>query len=212
MRQVSSRHPHGTAPRPGARKLMSFLGQIDRIGPSKYFQSRWKFLSYGIGIGSLVMTVRGRSSGWDRVQTGSGVDATTVEDLLTMDEEIMASVSLIPTLQQSTKMITIAETQYRVGQGTFISVPRLCVNNIRPASSPVFEVVAEGRMDEFLAMLRSGQASLSDHDEYGASLLMVRTIPDALNNRVRRATDGIGPHPVRRHAARNLSVSDPIRR
>lgn len=158
------------------RKLMSFLGQIDRIGPSKVFQSRWKVLSYDIGIGSLVMTVRGRSSGWDRAQTRSGFDATTVEDLLMMDEQIMASVSLIPTLQQSTKMVTITETQYRVGQGTFISVPRLFVNNIRPASSPVFEVVARGRMDEFVAILRSGQASLRDHDEYGPSLLMVRAI------------------------------------
>ena len=156
-------------------------------------QSRWKVLSYGIGIGSLVMAVRGRSSGPDRAQTGSGCEATTVEDLLMMDEEIMASVSLIPALQQSTKMVTIAEMQYRVGQGTFISVPRLCVNNIRPASSPVFEAVAKGRMDEFLAILRSGQASLRDHDEYGASLLMVRNLPGALNNCLRRATNEAGP-------------------
>ena len=59
------------------------------------------------------------------------------------------------------------------GHGVFLSIPVLWVNNVVPADSPVFSVVKEGRLEEFMELLQDGRASLRDHDEYGASLLHV---------------------------------------
>jgi len=58
-------------------------------------------------------------------------------------------------------------------RGTYSAIPTLSINNILPFGSLVFTLVEQGRMTEFLEMLRSGKASLRDHDEYGASLLFV---------------------------------------
>ncbi|KAM7211639.1 hypothetical protein V8F06_012992 [Rhypophila decipiens] len=58
---------------------------------------------------------------------------------------------------------------YQTG-GTFSSIPRLFINRVIPADSPVFSVVLEGDLREFQRMLWDGTASLRDHDEYGAPL------------------------------------------
>ncbi|KAI0188663.1 hypothetical protein EV127DRAFT_433990 [Xylaria flabelliformis] len=51
------------------------------------------------------------------------------------------------------------------------SISSLAVNRVLPASSPVFKVVLSGQLHTLQDMLRRGEASLRDHDEYGASLL-----------------------------------------
>lgn len=59
-------------------------------------------------------------------------------------------------------------------QGSFHgAIPRLCVNNVVPNNSPVFEVVKKGELARFEEMLRQGEASLRDQDEDGSSLLFV---------------------------------------
>jgi len=50
---------------------------------------------------------------------------------------------------------------------------RLDINRIIPSESIVFHLVREGRLQELREMLQRGEASLRDHDEYGASLLFV---------------------------------------
>ncbi|KAH7031571.1 ankyrin repeat-containing domain protein [Microdochium trichocladiopsis] len=53
-----------------------------------------------------------------------------------------------------------------------ISISSLSVNTIRPAGSPVFQAVRRGDLQAFRLMLSLGEASVRDHDEYGASLLL----------------------------------------
>lgn len=68
----------------------------------------------------------------------------------------------------------VASTLERSGwAAATLTISRLDVNRILPANSPVFKVVQEDRLEEFRAMLQNGEASLRDHDEFGANLLMV---------------------------------------
>jgi len=43
---------------------------------------------------------------------------------------------------------------------------------VRPASSSVFETVRRGDLAGLKMMLADGRASVNDHDEFGASLLL----------------------------------------
>ncbi|KAI0434841.1 hypothetical protein F5Y09DRAFT_337237 [Xylaria sp. FL1042] len=55
------------------------------------------------------------------------------------------------------------------------SISRLDVNRVLPRNSPVFETVRRGHLQELREMLQNGEASLRDHDEFGANLLMYST-------------------------------------
>ncbi|KAI1738713.1 ankyrin [Xylaria scruposa] len=55
------------------------------------------------------------------------------------------------------------------------SISSLAVNRVLPAGSQVFRVVKLGQLHELKDMLHRGEASLRDHDEYGASLLCYAT-------------------------------------
>jgi len=56
------------------------------------------------------------------------------------------------------------------------SIPRLCVNNVVPNNSWVFQYVRWGEVSVLQGLLRQGRASLRDHDESSASLLFVSTV------------------------------------
>lgn len=64
-------------------------------------------------------------------------------------------------------------------QGTY-NLPRFSVKNVLPCDSRIFTVVREGRVVELQEMLRSGEDSLRDHDEHGASLIFV-SVAEALS-------------------------------
>ncbi|KAI0542762.1 ankyrin [Xylaria digitata] len=67
----------------------------------------------------------------------------------------------------------VATTLQRGLLGSIIpSISRLDVNRVLPIGSPVFMAVQEGRLEELRMMLQNGEASLRDHDEEGANLLM----------------------------------------
>lgn len=87
-------------------------------------------------------------------------------------DDFIATMSFMPKRSTSNKMFTLSVQS----RGRTSSIPRFSVNFIRPVGSPVFELVLEGRVEEFLQMLQSGTASVRDHDEYGASLLHVSTL------------------------------------
>ena len=95
-------------------------------------------------------------------------------------EEVTTSISFIPSKRQALQqMVRITSRQSFRGDGVLSSIPILEVNRVLPAESPVFSIVREGRLDDFIALLRNGRASLKDHDEYGASLLHVSPPPYA---------------------------------
>lgn len=53
------------------------------------------------------------------------------------------------------------------------SISQITVNRVLPYDSRVFQVIKDGDLRELRRMLGNGEASLRDHDEYGASLLFV---------------------------------------
>ncbi|KAK9415429.1 putative Kinetochore-associated protein MTW1 [Seiridium unicorne] len=71
---------------------------------------------------------------------------------------------------------TLTVTTKRAGDGTFVSIPRFCVNRVLPRGSPVFLAIQSGELEELRRLLHSGNASLRDHDEDGNSLLALAVI------------------------------------
>lgn len=138
-------------------------------------RNHWKSLQFNMGIGTLTITTCTRS--WD-TQTNPDHTADTApfpEILAASCEEITTSISLVPRLAHSRQAFTLRSRKYNGYHGVFSTIPQLAVNRILPANAPVFSIVRTGRLDEFQKLLRGGQASLRDHDEYGASLLHVST-------------------------------------
>jgi len=88
-------------------------------------------------------------------------------------EDFRLQINFAPRPSSKAQGFRATVKQYHGEWGTFQTVPRLCFNNIIPASSPIFQVVQEGRFEKFKEMLMLGEASLRDHDEFGASLLFV---------------------------------------
>ncbi|OTA76188.1 hypothetical protein M434DRAFT_402543 [Hypoxylon sp. CO27-5] len=68
-------------------------------------------------------------------------------------------------------MLVASTFQHEIRRGAVSSISRLAVNRILPWGSRVFRVVEDGDLHELRRMLKNGEASLRDHDEYGASLL-----------------------------------------
>jgi hypothetical protein len=80
-----------------------------------------------------------------------------------------------PTKQSS--VIVVSVSQGQLFDKSIQSIPRISINPVRPSGSLVFQVVEEGRVDSFRAMLADGQASVRDRDEDGKSLLHVSRRP-----------------------------------
>lgn len=116
------------------------------------------------------------------IETGDQKDDDTIEDFI-------AKVTYFPgdrkrtgkrtgnrTATRTGSMFTATVRQQTLRHGGFFSIPRLQANFVLPSDSLVFQLVQEGRLAEFEALLRQGKASLRDHDELGNSLLAVSLI------------------------------------
>lgn len=91
------------------------------------------------------------------------------------DREFIANIMFRPAGRQS--MITLTVHQRQIARGAASGIPRLCINNIIPSTSEVFRLATEGKLDEIVALISRGEASLRDHDEDGWSLLHVSFAP-----------------------------------
>lgn len=91
--------------------------------------------------------------------------------------DYVSTISFLPGHSQRFHMLVASSLQREVFKGNVSSISSLTVNRVLPAVSRIFRLVEEGRIVEFQEMLREGQASLRDHDEYGASLLFVSDLP-----------------------------------
>ncbi|KAH8673392.1 hypothetical protein BX600DRAFT_433023 [Xylariales sp. PMI_506] len=80
---------------------------------------------------------------------------------------------LIPTDSKRVGLIVASISQQEVFPGVSCSISQLAINPIIPSGSPVFDLVRRGNVQELRKMLQRGEASLKDHDEFGASLLML---------------------------------------
>lgn len=100
----------------------------------------------------------------------SSKDGTTPEERLI---DYIAGLSFLPRRGTRSKMFTLSVQRRAHSGGVASSIPHLSVNFVLPTRSPVFRIVRDGTMEEFLQMLQNGKASVRDHDQYGASLLDV---------------------------------------
>ncbi|RWA07939.1 hypothetical protein EKO27_g7150 [Xylaria grammica] len=87
------------------------------------------------------------------------------------EESSTMVLSFLPEDLQQFTMIVASTTQRKMPSGPAPPISRLAVNRVLPAGSRVFNVVEKGLLQELQAMLRNNEATLRDHDEYGASLL-----------------------------------------
>lgn len=85
----------------------------------------------------------------------------------------MMALAFVPSQGQNRQMLLASITQQELFTGNVSSISRLQVSRVLPAGSPVFELVRAGDLQGLKEMLQDGEASLQDHDEYGASLLFV---------------------------------------
>ncbi|KAF6815890.1 hypothetical protein CMUS01_12368 [Colletotrichum musicola] len=88
-------------------------------------------------------------------------------------QENTTSVFLRPRTNGSQYLIRATVRQFHQMYGFHSPTPTISISRIRPRSSRVFECVRRGLMDEFLQLLKTGEASLQDRDDLGASLLHV---------------------------------------
>ncbi|KAF2972995.1 hypothetical protein GQX73_g665 [Xylaria multiplex] len=87
------------------------------------------------------------------------------------DDYAYTSVAIILRPKDSALALRIEANQCQFVGGSFLSTPRLSINNVVPSSSAVFEVAAKGSVQDLKALFASGQANIRDHDENGWSLL-----------------------------------------
>ncbi len=123
---------------------------------------------YNMGGDTLtISTVKRRRSRLDTANRSE--DGDSIEDFI-------AKLTYLPRKSTGTSSMFMATVEQRmVRNGFSCSIPRLQANLVLPRGSLVFQLVREGRLPEFEALLRDGRASLRDHDSLGNSLLAVRT-------------------------------------
>ncbi|KAI0856822.1 ankyrin [Xylaria cubensis] len=125
-----------------------------------------KYVSFELGNIGTVSLVTSR-----RIK----ISCDTEDDNSTSDIDRVDCKSVMRFLPKDIKKLSMLMAS-NIRQGyTGESISSLAVNRVLPARSPVFEVVHSGQLHKLQDMLRRGEASLRDHDEYGASLLFYST-------------------------------------
>ncbi|KAK4198562.1 hypothetical protein QBC40DRAFT_159144, partial [Triangularia verruculosa] len=134
------------------------------------FHHESKKRSYSIGFGSISVLTHSRL--WKKqclrqVPYPNCEDST--DDII---EDTETRIIFIPTMTGHVRESFHAVLrQIHHGDGTSSSIPNMSMYNVLPWNSRVFSVVEQGRLAELREMLRLGEASLRDQDEYGTPLL-----------------------------------------
>ncbi|KAI1351276.1 hypothetical protein F5Y01DRAFT_325417 [Xylaria sp. FL0043] len=113
-----------------------------------------------------------------RVTKRTQASSTIVEDTRqheARDSDHAMVVTFMPYAPSKFNMIVASTLQRHFWGNAASSISRLDVNRVLPRDAPVFEVIRQGRLEKFREMLQNGEASLRDHDEFGANLLMYST-------------------------------------
>ncbi|KAK9772528.1 putative Kinetochore-associated protein MTW1 [Seiridium cardinale] len=130
------------------------MGYNKPVGQVMNFALRWQ--KYLLDNNTLTVTTKRRKFDSAEEQFFAKISCTTTH-----------------TLRQ---MFSMVVSQQSGRDGTFVSIPRLCVNRVLPRGSPVFRAIQSGELEELRRLLHSGNASLRDHDEDGNSLLALAVI------------------------------------
>ncbi|KAI3327331.1 ankyrin [Xylariaceae sp. AK1471] len=141
--------------------------QKQRRPNCKIAQQRRLYTTFDVGIGTLSFITTKRTQ----------ASTETHDDSLQPNNKHLHNtmvLSFLPRNSQRFKMVVASTLQQSI-YGAVSSISQLEVKRVLPAGSLVFRLVQEGRLQELQEMLQRGEASLHDHDEYGASLLMYST-------------------------------------
>ena len=148
---------------------MIYIGKAKRLRSNTLVRTYSSAATYSLEIGTLLVFSSSRYC-----REASHPSEPFKPWLPSAIEEVTTRISFIPSRQKTPQqMFRITTCQSFTDNGVFSSIPHLEVNRVLPAGSPVFTIVKEGRLADFLALLKDGYASVRDHDEYGASLLHV---------------------------------------
>lgn len=82
---------------------------------------------------------------------------------------------LVVRLSTTGSRLVISVNQAQFAAGSCLSIPRLAVHNVVPSHSTIFKMARQGKVQDILELVGSGQASVHDRDEDGWSLLHVRS-------------------------------------
>ena len=98
----------------------------------------------------------------------------TSDDFVNIGSEFMGKIRFMSKTSQI--MLTVSGSKNSTILGSPLGIPTLCINNIIPSDSIVFQIAANGRVEDLLSLFASGKASLRDHDINGWSILHVSTV------------------------------------
>ncbi|KAI9666004.1 MAG: hypothetical protein M1821_003939 [Bathelium mastoideum] len=127
-------------------------------------QRKRKCIDIGNGVLSLVTNKRQRRNMQLQHQIGTQGKDNKIR-------EFIANVMFISKDLRS--IITLTINQRQTLYDSVSSIPRLYVSNILPSNSLVFELAANGQVEDLKTLIADGKASLHDHDPRGWSLLHV---------------------------------------
>ncbi|KAI3340872.1 hypothetical protein F4824DRAFT_516118 [Ustulina deusta] len=108
-----------------------------------------------------------------RTQASGTVAEDTQHEARYFDHAMV--VTFMPYDPKKFNMIVASTLQRSIWENASPPISRLDINRVLPTGSPVFEIVRNGRLQALRVMLQNGEASLRDHDEFGANLLMYST-------------------------------------
>lgn len=74
---------------------------------------------------------------------------------------------------RSSAIVEVLVTQSQLLGRSVQTIPRVAINPIIAKDSLVFQIVKQGRLDEFRTMLAEGKTSVRVHDDDGNGLLYV---------------------------------------
>jgi hypothetical protein len=87
--------------------------------------------------------------------------------------DLVAKAHFLPKNAQQNALIIASIEQYEQMNGVFNITPSLRIDPILPDDSPIFSLVASGRVDEFLETIKGKEFIWRGRDPSGRSLLHV---------------------------------------
>lgn len=117
-----------------------------------------------IGSGSLFVETNKRRRVYQDRESSSDVGGGSGRDFI-------AKILFKPNNAQSLLSIYVRHGQ--ILGGSFLGIPRVLLSNVIPRDSMVFTIAMTGQVQEMMAIVAEGKASLQDRDQRGWSLLVV---------------------------------------
>lgn len=132
--------------------------------PHKIARQGFLYQKFRIDIGTITLVSNERTRSSDTIHPYPHTEEKLYSDY-------SSTFTFFPNDPQMFHMIVASIFQRETELDVSSSISQITVNRVLPYDSRVFQVIKDGDLRELRRMLGNGEASLRDHDEYGASLL-----------------------------------------